>query len=126
MTHPISSVLATMVGPGTLLSEEESGQWRRGQRYSDLPVVVLAPATEEELAAVLTRASEEGWRVLPAGSEGGVWAVPRLYRVHRPRLSEQGWTRATRAHDHAPNHFNTQSPLLGRYFSSSTIVAVLR
>jgi len=71
MTHPIRSVLATMVGPGTLLTEEESGQWRSVQRYSDLPVVALAPATEEEMAAVLARASEEGWRVLPAGS--GSW-----------------------------------------------------
>jgi glycolate oxidase FAD binding subunit len=36
-----------------------------------LPAAVLTPATVEELAALLSRANQEGWRVLPAGL--GLW-----------------------------------------------------
>jgi len=71
MTRQIRSVLETIVAPGALLSEEESRRWQTGRRDGASPVVALAPSREEEVAAILARASEEGWPVLPAGS--GSW-----------------------------------------------------
>jgi len=90
MTRKIRSVLEAMVSPGSLLPEEASRLWRTGRDEDDPPVVVLAPATEEELAAVLARAGEEGWRVLPAGlgnwlEGGGLSDVSLVVTTRRMR-----------------------------------------
>jgi glycolate oxidase FAD binding subunit len=71
MTSSIRTTLESMVAPDTLLPESELERFRTGPGEQGLPAAVLAPATEEELAALLARASEEGWRVLPAGL--GLW-----------------------------------------------------
>jgi glycolate oxidase FAD binding subunit len=55
------------VAPETLLPEGEMERWRTGPEREGCPAAVLAPSSEEELAGVLAKASEEGWRVLPAG-----------------------------------------------------------
>ncbi len=71
MSHPIRALLEEMVAPDALVPTGEMERWRTGKGDEGLPVAVLAPSTEEELARVLARASEEGWRVLPAGL--GTW-----------------------------------------------------
>ncbi len=71
MSHPIRSLLKTMVAPDAFVPDGELGLWRTGEGEAGLPAAVLAPSTEEEMARVLARASEEGWRVLPAGL--GTW-----------------------------------------------------
>ncbi len=82
-----------MVAPEALVPDGELECWRTGQGQQGLPAAVLAPSTEEELARVLARASEEGWRVLPAGLgrwlEGGgpsdvsvVVSTRRMQEVH--------------------------------------------
>ncbi|MFH1763145.1 MAG: FAD-binding oxidoreductase [Gemmatimonadota bacterium] len=71
MSHPIRSLLKTMVAPDAVVPDGEMGLWRTGKGEEGLPAAVLAPSNEEELARVLALASEEGWRVLPAGL--GTW-----------------------------------------------------
>ena len=82
-----------MVAPEALVPDGELECWRTGQGQQGLPAAVLAPSTEEELARVLARAGEEGWRVLPAGLgrwlEGGgpsdvsvVVSTRRMQEVH--------------------------------------------
>ena len=71
MSQPIRSLLKTMVAPDAFVPDGEMGLWRTGEGETGLPAVVLAPSTEEEMAGVLARASEEGWRILPAGL--GTW-----------------------------------------------------
>ena len=93
MTATIRTVLESLVSPDSLLPEPESERFRTGPGKRGLPAAVLTPATEEELAALLSRASEEGWRVLPAGLglwlEGGgptevqlVVSIRRMTQVH--------------------------------------------
>jgi glycolate oxidase FAD binding subunit len=71
MTASIRSALSTVAAPDTLLPESESERFRTGPGDRGLPAAVLEPATEEELASLLSRASQEGWRILPAGL--GLW-----------------------------------------------------
>lgn len=93
MTAPIRTVLEPLVSPDTLLPESESERFRTGPGELGLPAAVLAPADEEELAVLLARASQEGWKVLPAGLgqwlEGGgpaevqlVVSTRRLQEIH--------------------------------------------
>ena len=93
MRHQIRSLLGTMVAPEALVPDGELEHWRTGQGQEGLPAAVLAPSTEEELAGVLARASEEGWQLLPAGLgrwlEGGgpsevsvVVSTRRMREVH--------------------------------------------
>ena len=67
MTASIRSALKTVAATDTLLPESESERFRTGPGDQGLPAAVLEPATEEELASLLSRASQEGWRILPAG-----------------------------------------------------------
>ena len=71
MSQAIRALLENMVAPEALVPNVEMERWRTGEGEEGLPAAVLAPSTEEELARVLARASEEGWRVLPAGL--GTW-----------------------------------------------------
>jgi glycolate oxidase FAD binding subunit len=71
VSHPIRALLESMVAPEALIPAGEMERWRTGEGEEGLPAAVLAPSNEEELARVLARASEEGWRVLPAGR--GTW-----------------------------------------------------
>ncbi len=93
MSHQIRSLLGTIVAPEALVPDGELERWRTGPGKGGLPAAVLAPSTEEELAGVLARASEEGWQLLPAGLgrwlEGGgpsevslVVSTRRLQEVH--------------------------------------------
>ena len=93
MTASIRTVLESLVSPQVLLPESELERFRTGPGEEGLPAAVLAPGAEEELAALLARASEEGWKVLPAGLgqwlEGGgpaevqlVVSTRRLQKVH--------------------------------------------
>lgn len=67
MTASIRTVLASMVASETLIPEGEHGRWTVDGWGKEYPAAVLAPGTADELAGILARASEEGWRVLPAG-----------------------------------------------------------
>jgi len=71
VTRVVRSLLETIVAPEALVPERETGWWRTGKGEENLPAAVVAPSTEEEFARVLARATEEGWRVLPAGL--GTW-----------------------------------------------------
>lgn len=71
MSLAIRALLEGLVSEGSLLSEEEGERWRTGPGEGGLPLAVLVPSSEDELALVLQRASQEGWRVLPAGQ--GLW-----------------------------------------------------
>lgn len=93
MTVPVRDLLSTLVGPGTLLPAEELARWRTGPGEGGLPAAVLAPASEDEMAALVGRASQEGWRVKPAGLgewlQGGgpsdvtlVVSTRRLQEIH--------------------------------------------
>ena len=62
MTRSLRTFLEDMVSPGTLLPEGD-GAGRDGWDLAP----ILAPPSEEEMARLLERASEEGWTVLPAG-----------------------------------------------------------
>lgn len=64
MTTPIRSLLRDLVAPGALLPEAASASWAVEGRA---PAAVLAPSSEEEVGRILERASQEGWKVLPAG-----------------------------------------------------------
>ncbi len=68
MTSPLRSVLAEVAATGSLLPEGENVRWAVQGRA---PAAVVAPASEEETGRILSRAMEEGWRVLPAGH--GTW-----------------------------------------------------
>ncbi len=67
MTGSLRSALASMVSEGTLIPQEERGRWTGPGWSPELPSAVVAPTREDELAGILGKASEEGWRVLPAG-----------------------------------------------------------
>ncbi|MBT8395691.1 MAG: FAD-binding oxidoreductase [Gemmatimonadetes bacterium] len=67
MTTSLRSALASMVADETLLPEGEHDQWAMAGDGGPLPAAVLAPGSEDELAGILGKSSEEGWRVLPAG-----------------------------------------------------------
>jgi glycolate oxidase FAD binding subunit len=71
MTAALREILSTLVGPDTLLPAEEVERWRTGPGEGGLPSAVLAPSSEDEVAALLGRASQEGWSVKPAGL--GMW-----------------------------------------------------
>jgi len=60
--------IAHLVEGSELLRGEEAEGWAIGEKR---PSAVVAPGTVGELVAVLTRASEEGWSVAPAGA--GRW-----------------------------------------------------
>jgi len=71
VTDAIRGLLETMVAPEALVPDGELRRWRTSEEEEGIPAAVVAPSTEEELARVLARASEEGWRILPAGL--GTW-----------------------------------------------------
>jgi glycolate oxidase FAD binding subunit len=65
MTSSLRREMSSLVSDDGLLPEEPPFGWP-----NDVPppAVHLAPGSEEEVAAVLERASKEGWRVLPCGA----------------------------------------------------------
>jgi glycolate oxidase FAD binding subunit len=71
MTQGVRDVLASLVGQDAVLGPEATETFLgKGGDSAGQPVVV-APLETPQVAAVLARATEEGWRVLPAG--GGGW-----------------------------------------------------
>jgi glycolate oxidase FAD binding subunit len=68
MSVSLRSALEDLVSSDALLAEGESNRWSPGE---SAPLAVVAPSTEVEMGTVLARASQEGWRVLPAGQ--GTW-----------------------------------------------------
>lgn len=66
MSIHLASVLAEILPPESLLPPQASTDWMRRTGADRAPVMV-APGTEEEAALVLSRASTEGWKVLPLG-----------------------------------------------------------
>jgi glycolate oxidase FAD binding subunit len=67
MSTPIRSLLESMVGPESLVPEEEMDRWLVGGALGALPEAVVVPSSLDEMSELLGRASEEGWKVLPAG-----------------------------------------------------------
>ncbi len=67
MSGMVRGELGRIVEPEALLPESELESWRTGSGSEGVPAAVVAPATEEEMAGVLAKASREGWKVLPAG-----------------------------------------------------------
>ncbi|MGD2120879.1 MAG: FAD-binding oxidoreductase [Gemmatimonadota bacterium] len=67
MMGSIREELRRLVTQEALLPDGELARWRTGSDRDRVPAAVLAPSTEEEVAQVLSRASQEGWKVLPAG-----------------------------------------------------------
>jgi glycolate oxidase FAD binding subunit len=63
----VRAVFTALLGAGGVL-DDPPRSWRVGNA---VPAAVLAPASEEQVAACLRRASEEGWHVVPAGA--GSW-----------------------------------------------------
>jgi glycolate oxidase FAD binding subunit len=59
--------LGKLVEPEALVSEGELGLWRTGLGPEGVPAAVVAPSNEDQVAQLLAKASQEGWRVLPAG-----------------------------------------------------------
>ncbi len=68
MTLSLRSALEDLVSPKTLLPEDQCTRWNSG---GPAPVAVVAPSSEEELGEIMTMASREGWKVVPAGQ--GTW-----------------------------------------------------
>lgn len=72
MTSAVADLLSGVVAADAVLRGPERERWAVG---GAVPGAVAFPATAEEAAAILSRASEEGWRVVPAGQgrwlEGG-------------------------------------------------------
>lgn len=64
MRDTIRKALRDLLPGDSILPGPASASWPAD---TPPPVAVLAPGTEEQIAAVLERASREGWRVLPAG-----------------------------------------------------------
>ena len=64
MTSSMRRELAKFLPAGAILPDSALGDWPRG---SFPPGAVLAPFSEAQVAQVMARASQEGWRVLPAG-----------------------------------------------------------
>jgi len=64
MTSSMRRELAKLLPPEAFLPDSALGDWPPG---SSPPVAVLAPFSETQVAQVMARASQEGWRVLPAG-----------------------------------------------------------
>lgn len=69
--------VASVLPSEAILPEDTLGAWP-----DDVPppAACLAPATEEEVAAVLRQASAHGWRVLPAGAGSWIqgWGTPEV------------------------------------------------
>jgi glycolate oxidase FAD binding subunit len=68
MTDSLRRAVGGLLSPDALLPEDESRGWCPGDKGT--PVVVV-PNSEEEVGKLLAQASQEGWRVLPAGE--GTW-----------------------------------------------------
>jgi glycolate oxidase FAD binding subunit len=68
MTDSLRRAVGDLLSPEAILPEGESRGWCPGGK--EIPVVV-APSSDEELGKLLAQASQEGWRVLPAGE--GTW-----------------------------------------------------
>jgi glycolate oxidase FAD binding subunit len=64
MSETIRDALGDLLPGEAILPGPASASWPAD---TPPPAAVLAPGTEEQIAAVLERASQEGWRVLPAG-----------------------------------------------------------
>lgn len=69
MSKGIADALKGLVGEDAVLNSEASQAWLGGSSHRH-PVVV-SPMDETQVAAVMSRATEEGWQVEPAG--GGGW-----------------------------------------------------
>ncbi len=67
MAASIRGVLEEILPADSILPHGELDRWRIRFGGKEVPEAVLAPATEEEVARVLEKASQEGWKVLPAG-----------------------------------------------------------
>lgn len=67
MTGLLRKAVAEAVGPDALLPEEEGFGNHGGDAEGGGRPVVAAPGSEADVARLLERAGEEGWRVLPAG-----------------------------------------------------------
>ncbi|HEX6938628.1 MAG TPA: FAD-binding oxidoreductase [Longimicrobiales bacterium] len=71
-------LLTEIVGAEGVLPPEAAARWAV---HGIVPRAVVAPASAEEAAAVLARASAEGWVVEPAGAGGWLGAGRRPERV---------------------------------------------
>lgn len=79
MSAGVASGLASYVGSLPLAGEHERARWSVDGVEPD---AVAFPRSVEELAEVLGRASEEGWKVVPAGRGGWIGGGGWPGRVH--------------------------------------------
>jgi len=68
VTASLRQALASLCSSGTLLPEGSIGVWPRDV---PAPAAFLEPGSQDEVAQILEKASQEGWRVLPSGA--GSW-----------------------------------------------------
>lgn len=67
MTSAVADLLSGVLAGDAVLRGPERKRWAVA---GVVPGAVAFPATAEDAAAILSRASEEGWRVVPAGRGG--------------------------------------------------------
>ena len=73
----VHEAFASLLGPEGVVDGRKRG-WRVGQA---VPSAVVAPASEDEVAACLRLASEHGWSVVPAGAGSWLHAGNPVHRV---------------------------------------------
>lgn len=86
----IRKSVASLLPAQAVLPEDALGPWPGDV---EPPAAYLAPGTEEEMARLLQRASQDGWRVLPAGAGSWLkgWGTPEVdLVVSTLRLKEMG------------------------------------